>query len=181
MAVIGLHKSTGDDKYLQWLNSRGGELIRSLKNQYNAKLNTYNLTGRTNGQDVAASPTPGTVDTPHASDAFSFLSHAKLEGYDLGGEFDDVVLNRVVNTLSSVIFKEDRFTANVDGSESGILAVFADNNGGFARLAVFNNDLLDRYARYVTAESTYASGVVSFENRIHTLGSVAFALAYKGQ
>ena len=180
LTAIALHKITGDDKYLQWLNSSGGDLIRSLKNQYNSDLDTYNLTGRTNGDDVAASPTPGTVDIGHAHDAFSFLSFAKTEGYDLGGEYDDVVLSRVMNTLTKVLFVNDRFAANVDGS-GGVGVPDSDSNGGVARFAAYDSDMLERYVQYATLESTYASGVISYEARVHTLGGLAFALVSRDQ
>jgi len=175
LTAIALHKTTGADTYLEWLDNQGGELIRSLKNQYRPEFDAYNLTGRVNGDDVSQSNTPGTVDTSHAADAFSFLSHAKLEGYDLGGEYDDVVLDRIINTLTNVMFTDTHFSENVDGT-GGIGTERSNSNGGYARFATFENDLLERYVRYATAESTYASGAISYEARIHTLGSLAYAI-----
>lgn len=176
MSAIGLHQATGKQKYLDWLNKRGAELVNSLL--YIPGKDAYNMTAITDGTDGGGRTNIGTIDVGHSSDAVSFLTHAYFEAYDLGNTLTPTVMQRLTNSVTNVMWAGTSWTMNVNGSGGSCNCGQANGNGGWARLAAFEPSLLQKYTNWILQPSyPFEVGLNSYV-AVRTYGAIARATAY---
>lgn len=171
--AIGLHQATGKDRYLDYLNTKGVELVDSLIAQYNPNKDAYNLTLVTDGSDGTGDAGVGTVDTSHAGDAFSFLTQAYFEGYDLSGKLTTGFMHRLTNTVTEVMWPDADWSYYVNGTGSGGWPPLL--NGGFARLAAFDSALQVKYVNWALDPNTFGSSFPWPFEEVRTYGALARA------
>ncbi len=159
--AIGLHKATGETQYAEYIERKGAELVKSL--ELRADTNSYNITCTIYTSDCNYNP-GGTLDVSHANDVINFIVEGYQEGYSFVSSQD---IDRLVNTVTRVIWVNDGFAVYVNGS--GGTGGIANNNGAWAKLSLYDDQL---YRKYVDWALSPALNVSNFE-KMKTLGSLA--------
>ncbi len=170
--ALGLYHATGKDTYLEFIEDRGQILKGGLHlNERDAYIwHTY--AGKRRGK-------PKVIDTSHAGDTVNFM----VEAYRTGLVFDEADIGRLVNTvkrnlwngsLSSPQFQDYIHGGNeISKWSTGGYGRTGKNQGGWTKLAEFDDELREIYTNWVMTEDLPGSPALT----IHRLGNLARSLA----
>ena len=168
--ALGLYQATGKDTYQEFLAHRGKELKGGLHlNEKDAYI-WYTYTGEQRGRRKV-------VDTSHAGDTVNFI----VEAHRAGIVFDQTDIRRLVNTVKRNLWNSSlptpQFQDYIHGGpetskwSTGGYGRTGRNQGGWTKLAQFDDELREIYTNWVESEDTPSSP----ETTIHILGNLARA------
>ena len=168
--ALGLHRATGRDEYLDYVERKGRELKAGLHvNERDAYI-WYTYAGGQRGR-------PKVIDTSHAGDTVNFIAEAHRSGL----VFDDVDIRRLVHTVKRNLWNgsldspqfQDYIHGEAETSKwsTGGFGRVGKNQGGWIKLAQFDDELMAIYTSWV-ANGEMPGGA---QTAIHIFGNLARA------
>jgi hypothetical protein len=182
-AAINLHMITGDDKYMQYINTKGQQVVTGMEGTYRADTASYDLRWRIDGSGGPNYADFPSQDVSHAQDMIICLTYAFRSGYDFNGALTNSIMTGLTNTATDVVYTGDDLTYRSDGGgppfDYSPPALYVTHQvAGWTALSTFNDALLEKFvARSLTDESINNSRgrTVSFENRLMLFANLARA------
>jgi len=170
LIAVSLYKITGKKKYLNWIESKGANLKNALVLGANGAY-TFNCY-----LDGSSCTGGAIIDTSHAGDTINFI----VEAHRAGLVFDAVDIERLIETVRKHLWNgslsSPKFNDLVDGS--GIFGRMGRNQGGWVKLAVFDDELRSLYHAWIQSPDLVPLSPtfsVTRGTRVHILGNLAKA------
>ncbi len=172
VAAIALHMITGDQKYQDYLDTKGTQLVDTiLANNFVIPI-LMMPTNRPNEPD----------DFSHAQDVGVFLVNAYENGYTFGGKLNDDFMAKLTNQFKNVIYAGDQPAFHTDGSPMGTYSFSSSEYyvqaqvAGWGALAQFDQELNDKLLERVKTHPTATNGngsYLGFPQRLQLLAYLA--------